>query len=201
MLAGVVAALGCGAPARCTRASDCGPRAVCGFDATCGPLRPPEAARFTTSRWLSPRDWAVAGARGRLDDAMPVGGRTEALLAFGSLPEGSRILRALLVLHPHDESPRVGAATELVVERVGRFRGGALPARHGAQPTAFAAAVRPLDEGPVRITRLDVTDAARDADDGRLYLLVRGDAEPALLFASPWANDPERHPRLELMVR
>lgn len=133
---------------------------------------------------------------------MRVGGASEALLAFGPLPEPSRILRALLVVHPHERRQRVRAATEVVVESVGTFRGGALPARHATQPTLFAAARRIVGVGPARPLRFDVTEAARSASAGRLYLLVRleGDA-PALHFASPWTVEARLRPRLELMVR
>jgi hypothetical protein len=150
---------------------------------------------------MEPRDWGLAGARGPLGDAMPVGGSSEALLAFGPLPAASRIARALVVLSPHPARERVERRVEVVVERVGAFRGGALPARPGTTPADFAAARRMLPAGPARRVRLDVTDAARASGEARLHLLVRlrGDAE--VLFASPWADDPASRPRLELMVR
>ena len=132
---------------------------------------------------------------------MPVGGSSEALLAFGPLPESSTILRALLVLHPHERGARLLETTEVVVEDVGPFRGGALPARHGAQPTDFAAARRLVPAGPPRPVRLDVTDAAHGAGAGSLHLLVRSGGDEALLFASPWVGDESARPRLELMVR
>lgn len=151
--------------------------------------------------WLEPVDWGVAGARGPLGDAMPVGGTSEALLAFGSLPRGSRVARALVVLTPHPAGARVLTSTELVAERVGAFRGGPLPARHAPTPTDFAAARRQVPEGPARRVRLDVTRVAREAADGRLFLLLRTRGDGDLLFASPWAEDGGVRPRLELMVR
>ena len=93
----------------------------------------------------------------------------------------------------------------LLVEQVEPFRGGALPARPGAQPDRFAAARRPIAVGPARALRLDVTEAARsaaDRRDRRLHLLLRasgGDAAP-LAFASPDHVDPAARPRLELLL-
>ncbi|MCB9591337.1 MAG: hypothetical protein H6719_01285 [Sandaracinaceae bacterium] len=194
-------ASGCGGAPRCARSSECDRGAVCGLSGECGTLRPPAGARFAASRWLEPIDWGVAAARGPLTDAMPVGGSSEALLAFGPLPEPSRVVRALLVLSPHASGPRVSEPAEVVVEHVGPFRGGPLPPRHGTTPTEFAAARRLVPEGPAHRLRLDVSEAARSTREGSLHLLVRlrGDAE--LRFASPWAEDVASRPRLELMVR
>ncbi|MBX3270956.1 MAG: hypothetical protein KF729_11890 [Sandaracinaceae bacterium] len=196
-----IALEGCGAAPGCARSSECEAGLVCGLDGRCGPLRAPASARFAASRWLTPTDWGTAGAGEPLGDALPVGGASEALLAFGPMPAPSRLARALLVLSPHARRPRLARDVELVAERVGAFRGGALPARHAVLPTDFAAAVRRLPEGPARRVRLDVTRAARDADGGALHLLVRVRGEGALTFASPWADEPASRPRLELMVR
>ncbi|MCA9605187.1 MAG: hypothetical protein KC619_06315 [Myxococcales bacterium] len=173
---------------------------MCGLSGRCEALRPPSGTRFAASAWLEPTDWGVAGAAAPLGDAMPIGGSSEALLAFDSLPPGSRIARALLVLTPHPRGPRVETRLEVVAEQVGPFRGGALPARHGPTPTDFAAARRLVAEGPTRRVRLDVSRAARDVH-GALHLLVRARGDGSLLFASPWAEDPASRPRLELMVR
>jgi hypothetical protein len=197
----------CGGPPPCARSAECGRGRVCGFEGTCAPLRPPEGARFAGTQWLRPLDWGVSGADERLDDTLPVGGRrdAESLLAFGPLPDGSHILRALLVLHPHEPGRPLLVPSEVVVEHVEPFRGGALPPRHAAQPLRFAAGRRALAEGPARPVRVDVTEAAKSAagrDDRRLYLLLRArDGGPApLRFASPWYARPESRPRLEVLT-
>ncbi len=143
----------------------------------------------------------MAGARGPLTDAIPLGGSSEGLFAFGPMPDSSRILRALLVLHPHEARPRITERVELIVEHVGAFRGGPLPARHGTQPTAFAAARRALPAGPAHPIRLDVTSAARSSSAGVLHLLVRVEGDAELSVSSPWATATGDRPRLELMVR
>ena len=142
----------------------------------------------------------MAGAGGPLTDAIPLGGASEGLFAFGPMPDASRILRALLVLHAHAAHPRTEVRAEVIVEQVGAFRGGPLPARHATQPVAFAASRRALAPGPVHSIRLDVTDAARSA--GRsLHLLVRVEGDARVRISSPWSTTPQKRPRLELMVR
>lgn len=197
----------CGGPELCTRSAECGRGRVCGFEGACAPLAAPEGARFAGTRWLRPLDWGVSGAVSRLDDSLPVGGQpnAESLLAFGPLPAGSEILRALLVLHPHEPGRPLGEPSEVVVEHVEPFRGGILPPRHAAQPLRFAAGRRALAAGPARPIRVDVTAAARsaaDRDDRRLHLLLRRrDGGPVpLRFASPWHARPEARPRLELLT-
>lgn len=180
---------------------------MCGLDGRCVRLGSPEGARFAGSRWLTPIDWGVAGRRRALGDAMPIGGRaaTEGLIAFGPLPPGSEILRALLVVQPLDPHARTDARGEVIVEHVEPFRGGPLPARPGALPLRFAAGRHALAEGAVFPLRVDVTEAARAAAgraDRRLHLLLRLEsrAERPLVLASPWAVDPDRRPRIELML-
>lgn len=202
VLLAALVAVGCGGPELCARSAECGAGLVCGFDARCAPLSPPEGARFASSRWLRPLDWGTAGAGEPLDDSMPVGDGAESLLAFGPLPEPSQILRALLVLHPHAPGERLVSDSEVVVEHVEPFRGGALPRRHGRPPLPFAAARRPLSPGPQRPLRIDVTEAARSASGGDLHLLLRrrgGGGEP-LRFASPWYARTDARPRLELLT-
>lgn len=178
---------------------------VCGLSGTCAALRSPDGARFAGSRWLSARDWGVAGAPAGLDDELPAGAGLESLLAFGPLPQGSEILRALLVLHPHDRVPSLAAPVEIVVEHVEPFRGGRLPSRSSAQPLRFAAGRRLVPAGVRLPLRVDVSDAARAAagrDDHRLYLLVRvpDDRVAPVVFASPFARPRSARPRLELLV-
>ena len=206
-LVGALLALasGCGGPALCARSSECAPGLVCGLSGSCAQLRSPDGARFSGSRWLLARDWGVAGAPGRLDDELPAGDGLESLLAFGPLPEGSEILRALLVLHPHDRMTSLTAPVEVVVEHVEPFRGGPLPSRSSTQPLRFAAGRRLVPAGARLPVRVDVSDAARSAagrDDRRLYLLVRVDDGPPspVVFASPYAGQPSARPRLELLV-
>lgn len=198
----------CGGPPPCTSSLACGEGRVCGLDGQCGPLEEPAASRFAGSRWMEARDWGIAAHGARpIGDALVVGGPAgaEALLAFGPLPGGSRILRALLVLQPQDEAGRVSEPGEILVERSDPFRGGSLPARTGPRFSIFAAARRALSPGPARSVRVDLTALARAAaarEDRTLYLLLRldgGDPEGAR-FASPWALGDGRRPRLELML-
>ncbi len=191
-------AVGCGGAPLCASSADCAAGRICGLDGRCGALRPPPGARFAASRWLTPIDWGVTGP-GPLTDRLRVGEGRESLLAFGPLPEASRVLRARLVLHPHDAAARLDAPQLLVVERTRRFAGGPLPLRRGAQPDRLAAARRALAPGPARTLRVDVTDAARAAGGERLYLLLRaGDA--ALAYASPNHPRPRVRPRIELLL-
>lgn len=192
---------GCGGPEPCATTADCRAGSVCGFSGRCGPLRPPRGARFAGSRWLNATDWGVTGP-GPLTDRLRVGDRRESLLAFGPLPEPSRILRALLVLHPHESSAALIERQTLVVERTGPFRGGPLPYRGSTQPDSFAAARRRLASGPPRPVRVDVTEAARAAggsDGSALYLLLRTRGSP-LRFASPFHHAPRARPRIELLL-
>lgn len=147
----------------------------------------------------------MAGAPAGLDDELPAGAGLESLLAFGPMPERAQILRALLVLHPHDRVPSLAAPVEVVVEHVEPFRGGRLPSRSSAQPLSFAAGRRVAPAGVRLPLRVDVSEAARAAagrDDRRLYLLVRVPEETrtAVVFASPFARPPRARPRLELLV-
>jgi hypothetical protein len=194
------------APAPCTSSIACGRAQVCGLDGRCGPLGLPLGARFAGSRWIDARDWAVAGDGDTpRSDALLVGAGRESLLAFGPLPPGHRILRAVLVLHPHDGEDRIADDAEIVVEHVEPFRGGALPARREPGPLTFAAARAALARGPARPLRVDVTGATQNAAgrrDQSLYVLLRrtgGGLEPAL-FASPWAIGDRIQPRVEILV-
>ncbi|MGF1468254.1 MAG: hypothetical protein ACFCGT_19200 [Sandaracinaceae bacterium] len=199
---------GCATAPQCARSSDCTGSEVCGFRGQCGPLGRPVGARFARSRWIEPSDWGIAtrGPRAPLGDVMALGGdhATEALLAFGPMPEASAVLRALLVLAPHDRADRWPEPLELVVERVEPFVGGALPPRPGPQPLPFAAARRLLPAGPSRPLRVDVTASARQAGgrrDRHLYLLLRlRPAGDRLRLASPYHLRRQARPRLELLV-
>ena len=191
-------AVGCGGPPPCATSSDCASGRVCGLSGRCTRLGAPPGVRFASSRWLQPADWGVTGTE-RQTDALWIGDGHESLLAFGPLPEPSRILRALLVLHPHEATPRVLDDRRVVVERTRRFSGGPLPPRGGTQPDSFAAARRELASGPSRPVRLDVTDAARGAGGEVLYLLVRSEGH-ALSLASPLYHSPDARPRVELLL-
>ncbi|MGE0787905.1 MAG: hypothetical protein AB7S26_19680 [Sandaracinaceae bacterium] len=188
----------CGGPEPCATRADCPAPTVCGLAGRCARLREPTGARFARSRWVLARDHGVTGAP-TLTDRLAVGDGHEALLAFGPLPGASRILRALLVLHPHDAAERGDAERSLFVERTGPFVGGGLPRRGGHAPDRFAAAARRVAPGPPRTLRFDVTHAAREAGEGELYLIVRTD-DAALTFASPYHRDPRARPRLELLL-
>ena len=196
----LIALGGCGGAPLCAGSADCARGSVCGVSGRCGRLRTPEGSRFAASRWLSPSDWGVTRAV-RLSDTIPLGGGAETLFTFGPMPEPSAILRALLILHPAEPRAPLTTSAQILVERIGAFRGGVLPARSSVPPTAFATARRQLRPGPAPIVRLDVTEAARAADAGSLHLLVRADSDTPLRFASPFASDLGSRPRIELMVR
>lgn len=196
--------LGCAGATPCASSALCARGQVCGLDGRCSALEPAIGARFAASRWVGARDWGTSSSeRAPRGDALPIGAGREALLAFGPLPENGRIVRALLVLHPHGAFDRVLARGEIVVEHVEPFRGGAMPARQRRGPRTFAAAVRLLAPGPLRSQRMEVTGAARSAagrSDHTLYLLVRLDGGARAVFASPWAPG-EGAPRLELLIQ
>ncbi|HEY8432563.1 MAG TPA: hypothetical protein VIL20_29535 [Sandaracinaceae bacterium] len=202
----MMALLGCGAPP-CASSIACGEGLVCGLDGRCGALDAPPGSRFAGSRWLEARDFGLATRDpSPLGDALGLGGPagSEARLAFGPLPPPSRILRAVLVLHPWDPDARVDAPGEIVIEHVEPFRGGRRPARLSRTPAAFAAARRALPRGPARPVRIDLSAlvaAAAGRADRTLYLLVRleGGDPAGVRFASPW-SPTSPGPRLELML-
>ncbi len=205
--AAVALALAACGPPPCVSSTACGAGRVCGLDGRCGPLAPPSGSRFAGSRWVAAIDWGVTPSSAGASDVLRVGGPSsaEGLLAFAPLPSAGGILRALLVLTPHEPAAPVTRTGEIVVEHVGAFQGGRLPARHAQTPLPFAAARVALPAGPARPVRVDVTSAARAAagrGDHTLYLLVRlagGDPDGAR-FASPWAPGLRVQPRLELLL-
>lgn len=195
--------LGCGGPPPCVRSSECPAPEVCGLQGQCAPLAAPEGAQFAGSAWLYAADWGIAGPSTRpLGDRLRVGGGDESLLTFGPVPAASELLRAVLVLRRHETAPPLSEDAELIVESVGPYRGGVLPARGGTIAAPFAAARRSLAAGPPRDLRVDVTAAVRSSaerPDRTVYLLLRASDE-AQYFASPQHSTEDRHPRLELML-
>src|SRR5690606_6317206 len=138
----------------------------------------------------------------------PMGGPSgaEALLSFAPLPAPSAIVRAILVLHPHDPLARIEQRGEVVVEHVEPFRGGRLPARRTSTPAIFAAARSALPVGAARPVRIDLTRLARTTAarrDRTLNVLVRLASGPSggARFASPWSVGDRVQPRLELTLR
>lgn len=206
-LVALVLLAGCGGPPPCVSSASCGAGQVCRLDGRCGPLDAPSGARFAGSRWVPASDWGIASSSAsRADDVLSVGGpdRAQALLAFGPLPTERGVLRALLVLTPHEPPAGIARTGELVVEHVEPFRGGLLPPRDGL-PLRFAAARVALPAGPARPVRVDLTAAVRAAAarrDRTLYIAVRlVDGDPAgARFASPWATGARGQPRLELLL-
>lgn len=155
------------------------------------------------------RDWAIASSSPHPPaDALTLGGpeEAEALLSFAPLPAPSTIVRAILVLHPHDRLVRIEREGELVIEHVPPFRGVRLPPRRTHTPTALAPARVALPVGAARPARIDLTQLTRSAAarrDRTLNVLVRlQDGPPAgARFASPWNVGARTQPRLEFTLR
>ncbi|MEM9074649.1 MAG: hypothetical protein AAGE52_39505 [Myxococcota bacterium] len=186
---------------------ECHSGTVCELDGTCRALAPREGLRFSRALRVRADDWASTRSDRRSEIGHPfdeallggdAGGRIH--LAF-PLPEGE-IVGAVLTLIP---APRASLQGERVLRtfRTAPFRGDRVsrrvpPRRIGRYGTArwtLGAADRPL--------RIDVTALVQDEDGERVHLAVEvpGDDGLAWRIASPLAEDPARHPSLDLRVR
>jgi hypothetical protein len=210
----LLAAAGCGRPSPCTSAASCPEGTVCELDGQCRALTVDPELRLARSESLAPSDWGVTrndqpgNADGDLD-SLALGGSPDAAvyLAFGPLPPEQEVIHAVLTLHPHPSFAGPRGSVRVAVQPIGRFRGERLTARSAPSPFGPPVALRPVPTGTERPLRFDVTGAverARRAFDGRLYLalrLVRAPRGAPVRFASPRHPDPDRRPRLSLLLR
>ena len=213
-LVALLPAAGCAGSSTCTSGAGCREGTVCELDGQCRALTVDPELRLARSEALAPSDWGVtrndrpANADGDLD-SLALGGSPDAAvyLAFGPLPPEDVVIQAVLTLHPHESFAGPRGPLRVAVQPIGHFRGETLTAR--SAPSAFGppVALRPVPSGTERPLRFDVTTAverARRAHAGRLYLalrLVRAPRGAPVRFASPRHPDPERRPRLSLLLR
>lgn len=202
------------APPPCLASVDCAGSAVCQPSGRCAPLTLDAARRAARRVRLEPARSALgpgATARGestRIEDGGAV------LLGFGPLPDAPQVLAAELVVPLDPDLAGVAAPFTLRVARVRPFQrpgaSGGAPAHRGsvaAVPASLPSptARRVLSPGPARPIRIDVTAlvaAARRAGVRELDLSLSVEAPRggALRLAAVRHPDPERRPRLDVLV-
>lgn len=206
------ALVACGASADpCASSTACPDGTVCHPGGSCGPLT--REARFAEGRWLPVATWGVTradrpSATVAATDVLLLGGDLGAVayLGFGPLPAEAGVVRAQLVLQPHESWSGAPVDARVVVRRTRPFRGDGLTRRAAPESLGGSVDERPVEAGGPRPIVLDLTDAVRQAQRaGRAHLHVelRVDGAEGLPWrlASPRAVDPDLRPRLELGLR
>lgn len=202
--------LGCGGDPPCA-GGGCPERTVCELDGTCRVLAQDTAEASGTSM-VAAVDWGVV-LRHRLrteapeHDVLPIGGADGAVayLAFGPIPQGRELVRAVLRMEV-DGSTRRGIRG-LRVWRTRAFDGAGLSSGFRPRHRRFDVATRAFDARPSSAVHVEVTElvrgARRDRED-RLYLELRLDrrgARDELRVASPASLELPRRPSLALLLR
>lgn len=195
----------------CASSTACPDGTVCHPGGHCAPLS--RQARFAEAQWLPVAAWGVTradrpSATVAATDVLLLGGDLGAVayLGFGPLPVEAGVVRAQLVLQPHESWSGAPVDARVLVHRTRPFRGGGLTRRAAPESLGGSVDERPIEAGGPRPIVLDVTDAlrqARQAGRAHLYLELRVDEAQGLPWrlASPRAADPDLRPRLELGLR
>jgi hypothetical protein len=203
----------CSGTTPCASSALCTNGEVCAANGACAPLER-EAERFSRGVWLSVRDFGVTARTGHPavgpdTDLLLLGGSGDhtIYLAFGPLPAGAAIPKAILVLSPHETFTPAPDGARIAAFAVRPFRGDDLSRRDAPRREPEPSAEAVLAPGMTRRVRLDLTTQVEHAhrlgaEIVSVALLgeIEGGEVP-LRFASPWALDTARRPRLELSVR
>lgn len=204
----------CAGTEPCESAASCPEGAVCDLDGVCRPLPTQAALRFARPVRLAPLDWGGtrSDAPSRVpadDDTLELGGDADAVvhLAFGPVPLDRPVVRAVLTMPPHPTWSGPPERAEVVARRTRRFHGTVLSRHRAPEAIGGTAVAQAVLAGGPRSLRLDVTRAVRAAADRRevrVFLAVEiagGGGDRPWRLASPRASDPERRPRLDLLLR
>jgi hypothetical protein len=209
----------------CTSNALCAAPEVCHPGGRCGPLALDAAHRTARRVRLHPVRSALGPGAFARGESVRVEQGGAVLLGFGPLPEATRVLAAHLVLALAPESPGLTGVRTLRVGRVRPFERPAGPSafapsgtrgasRASGNPGRVATLPEPLPTpdvtvrvgpGPAHPLRVDLTALVADARRAGvrqldLAVLLEGPAGSRLRLSSALHADPERRPRLDLLV-